>query len=107
MFDFGVGYSELFILALIAVIGQFMAKARGMAREFQGHVDAAMKDAGVEDLKKTAQGLKSELSGASVIGGAAATQARSSNDFDQYFGPSPEPGETRVKGEPVTGQSST
>ena len=53
MFDFGVGYSEMFVLALIAVIvigpkdlpkvlrafGKMMTKARGMAREFQGHVD--------------------------------------------------------------------
>jgi Tat protein translocase TatB subunit len=62
MFDFGVGYSELFVLVVIAVIvigpkdlprvlrtfGQFSRKAKGMAREFQGHVDAAMKDAGVD-----------------------------------------------------------
>ena len=66
MFDFGVGYTELFVLALVAVIvigpkdlprvlrtfGQFMQKARGMAREFQGHVDAAMKETGVAELKK-------------------------------------------------------
>jgi sec-independent protein translocase protein TatB len=124
MFDFGVGYSELFVLALIAVVvigpkdlpkvlrtfGQFMSKARGMAREFQGHVDAAMKDAGVDDLKKQAQSLKADLSTPNTpntMGGAAATQSRTSNDFDKYFGASPEAGETRVKGEVVApGQSS-
>ncbi|MEI2806715.1 MAG: Sec-independent protein translocase protein TatB [Albidovulum sp.] len=66
MFDFGVGYSELFVIAVVAVIvigpkdlprvlrtfGQFMNKARRMAGEFQGHVDAAMKDAGVADVRK-------------------------------------------------------
>ena len=51
-FGFGVGYSELFVLAIIAVVvigpkdlpkvlrtfGQFMNKARAISREFQGHV---------------------------------------------------------------------
>jgi sec-independent protein translocase protein TatB len=76
MFDFGVGYSELFVLALVAIIvigpkdlpkvlrtfGQMMTKMRGMAREFQGHVDVAMKDAGVADLKKDMQSLKNMAS---------------------------------------------
>jgi sec-independent protein translocase protein TatB len=75
MFDFGVGYSELFVLGLIAVIligpkdlpkvmrmiGQVTRKMRGMAREFQGHLDAAMKDSGVEELKKDFQAAKSDL----------------------------------------------
>ncbi len=74
-FDFGVGYSEMFVLAVIAVIvigpkdlpkvlrtfGQFMKKARGMAREFQGHVDAAMKDSGVDGLKKDLADIKSTV----------------------------------------------
>ena len=104
MFDFGVGYSELFVLALIAVIvigpkdlpkmlrafGKMMTKARGMAREFQGHVDSAMKDAGLDDVKKDLQalkvgnpmtGLKNEISSAS---------SSKSNDFDKYFGASDE-----------------
>lgn len=122
MFDFGVGYSELFVLALLAVIvigpkdlpkvlrtfGQFMNKARGMAREFQGHVDAAMKDAGIDDLKKEAQGMKStmssSLSAPNLMGGAAATQSRSGNDFDAIFGAAPEEGETKVAGAVVTAE---
>ena len=72
MFDFGVGYSELFVLALVAVIvigpkdlprvlrtfGQFMNKARRMAGEFQTHVDAAMKDSGVADIRKDIEQAK-------------------------------------------------
>jgi sec-independent protein translocase protein TatB len=66
MFDFGIGTSELFIIAIIALlvvgpkdlpkllrtIGQFTTKIRGMAREFQGHLNEAMRETGVEDVKK-------------------------------------------------------
>ena len=101
MFDFGVGYSELFVLALIAVIvigpkdlpkvlrafGKMMTKARGMAREFQGHVDSAMKDAGLDDVKKDLQGLKN-LNPMTQIKNEIASPSASgkSNDFDKYFG---------------------
>ena len=58
MFDFGFGYSEMFVVAVVAIIvigpkdlpkvlralGRTVAKMRGMAREFQGHLDQAMKD---------------------------------------------------------------
>ena len=101
MFDFGVGYSEMFVLALIAVIvigpkdlpkvlrafGKMMTKARGMAREFQVHVDSAMKDAGLEDVKKDLQGLKN-LNPMTQIKNEIASPSSSSksNDFDKYFG---------------------
>jgi sec-independent protein translocase protein TatB len=101
MFDFGVGYSELFVLALIAVIvigpkdlpkvlrafGKMMTKARGMAREFQGHVDLAMKDAGLEDVKKDLQGLKNLNPKTQIKNDIASPSSSSkSNDFDKYFG---------------------
>jgi sec-independent protein translocase protein TatB len=131
MFDFGVGYFELFILALLAVVvigpkelpkvlrgfGQFMTKMRGMAKEFQVHVDAAMRDTGVDELKREAKNLKDGLSGgmeagakdmnsqltAPSIGGSIAQVApRSSNttDFDSLFG-NDATGETRVAGKTV------
>jgi sec-independent protein translocase protein TatB len=113
-FGFGVGYSEMFVLALIAVIvigpkdlprvlrtfGQFMRKARGMAREFQTHVDAAMKDAGVDGLKKDFQSLKSiATSPALQDGGVVDFKAKTPSDFGTYFADGP--GEARVAGEPV------
>ena len=66
MFDFGIGYTELVVIALVAIIvigpkdlpsvlrafGRTMTKMRGMAREFQGHLDAAMKEAGLDEVKK-------------------------------------------------------
>lgn len=117
MFDFGVGYSELFVLGLIAVIvigpkdlpkvlrtfGQMMRKMRGMAREFQGHVDVAMKDAGVADLKKDMQSLKHLASapGTDVKKefGISMPDAKS-NDFKVLF--SNASGETRIAGERST-----
>ena len=72
MFDFGIGYTELVVIALVAIIvigpkdlpkvlrafGRTMQKMRGMAREFQGHLDQAMREAGVDEIKKEINNLK-------------------------------------------------
>jgi sec-independent protein translocase protein TatB len=125
-FDFGVGYSELFVLAVLAVIvigpkdlpkvlrtfGKFMNKARGMAREFQGHVDAAMKESGVDGLKKDIADIKSTVSNSVAAPNTIAAptapnmQAPSgaytlpslTKDFETYFGSSDATGETHVGG---------
>jgi len=66
MFDFGIGSSELVIIAVIALIvigpkdlpkvlrsiGQFTTKMRSMAREFQRHLDEATKDTGLDEVKQ-------------------------------------------------------
>jgi sec-independent protein translocase protein TatB len=117
MFDFGVGYTELFVLAIIAAIvigpkdlpkvlrtfGQFMNKARGMAREFQGHVDAAMRESGAETLKKDFLDLRKSVDDAtrnSTVESKAAPSLTSSaqTDFARYFGADAACGETRVAG---------
>ncbi len=99
MFDFGVGYSEMFVLALIAIIvigpkdlpkvlrgfGRMMTKVRGMSREFQGHVDSAMKDAGLEDVKKDLAALKSGNPMATIKNDIGLSASPKNNDFDQYF----------------------
>jgi sec-independent protein translocase protein TatB len=78
MFDFGLSFSHIVVIVLLAVIvigpkdlpvvlrrlGQFMNKMRGMAREFQGQVDIAMKDAGMDGIQKDLQSLKSGVSAA-------------------------------------------
>src|SRR4051794_34545621 len=65
MFD--IGWSELVVIAVVALIaigpkelpgvlrmvGQWMAKARKMAAEFQGQFNEAMREAEMADLKKT------------------------------------------------------
>jgi sec-independent protein translocase protein TatB len=117
MFDFGVGYTELFVLAIIAAIvigpkdlpkvlrtfGQFMSKARSMAREFQGHVDAAMRESGAETLKKDFQDFRKSVDDAtknSTVESKAAPSLTSSaqTDFARCFGPDAACGETRVAG---------
>jgi sec-independent protein translocase protein TatB len=104
MFDFGVGYSEMFVLALIAVIvigpkdlpkvlrafGRMMTKVRGLSREFQGHVDAAMKDAGLEDVKKDFAALKGGNPLTSIKNDIAPSLPNKGNDFDKYFDASDE-----------------
>ncbi len=66
MFDFGIGSTELILIAVVALIvigprdlpkvlrtvGQVMTKVRAMAREFQGHIEDAAKESGLDDLKK-------------------------------------------------------
>ena len=65
MFDFGIGSFELMMLAVVAIIvvgpkdlpkllrtvGQFATKVRAMAREFQGYLDEAARDTGLDDVK--------------------------------------------------------
>jgi sec-independent protein translocase protein TatB len=100
MFDFGIGYSELFLIAVVAVIvigpkdlprvlrafGKTVAKMRTMAREFQGHLDSAMKDAGLEDVKKEIQALKTVGIDEPAAKKAAPAATVANNDFDKYFG---------------------
>ena len=71
MFDFGIGASELMIIAVVALIvigprelpkvlravGRFVNQMRGMASEFQKHLDAAMRETGIEEVKKDVRNL--------------------------------------------------
>lgn len=105
MFDFGVGYSEMFLIAVVAIIvigpkdlphvlrafGRTMAKMRGMAREFQGHLDSAMREAGLDDVKKEIQGLKNIGNGSIIepVAKKPAAATQTDNDFSKYFGEEP------------------
>jgi sec-independent protein translocase protein TatB len=116
MFDFGIGYTELVVIALVAVIvigpkdlpkvlrafGRTTAKLRSMAREFQGHLDQAMREAGVDEVKKEIANLKStipdvkkELDKVAEATKAPVTEAKKDvegeikkqdDDFKKYFG---------------------
>jgi sec-independent protein translocase protein TatB len=105
MFDFGIGYTELMVVAIVAVIvigpkdlpkvlrafGKTMAKVRGMAREFQGHLDQAMREAGVDEVKKEVQNLKSTVTSAAEPVQQAKTDIaqglqKDQDDFKKYFG---------------------
>ena len=146
MFDFGLSASHILVIAVLAVIaigpkdlpmvlrrfGQFMNKMRGMARDFQGQVDVAMKDAGMDGIRQDLQVLKSgvtaAMSPASTLmtstvsalnaapassaasgselgnGSMALTLAASYNDFTQHFGTGTV-GETRVQGRGLDGEN--
>jgi sec-independent protein translocase protein TatB len=75
MFD--IGWSELVVIAVVALIaigpkelpgvlrmvGQWMGKARKMATEFQGQFQEAMREAEMADLKKTFDEVKETATG--------------------------------------------
>ncbi len=66
-----IGWSELLVVAVVAIIvigpkdlpralktaGQWVAKVRGIAREFQSGIDDMIRDSDLEDLKKEAQAI--------------------------------------------------
>src|SRR5262249_26536601 len=98
MFDFGVGYTEMMVIAVVAIIvigpkdlprvlrglGRMMTKARGMAREFQGHMDAAMKEAGLDEVKRDLQSLKNPIT--SVKDSVTSELNKQDESFKKYFG---------------------
>src|SRR5437879_1521154 len=75
MFD--IGWSELVVIAVVALIaigpkelpgvlrmvGQWMGKARKMAGEFQGQFQEAMREAEMADLKKSFDEVKEAATG--------------------------------------------
>src|SRR3954452_12682697 len=95
MFDFGIGYTEILVIALGAIIviqpkdlykvlralGRTMAKVRGMAREFQGHLDAAMRESGLDEVKREVQSIKSM----NPVADVAADLKKEESDFKKTF----------------------
>ena len=65
MFDFGIGATELMLIAVVALlvvgpkdlprlmrwVGNAVARVRALAREFQGHLDEAMRDTGIDEIR--------------------------------------------------------
>ncbi|MCA3556367.1 Sec-independent protein translocase protein TatB [Aestuariivirga sp.] len=106
MFDFGFGYSEMFVIAVVAIIvigpkdlpkvlrafGKTVARMRGMAREFQGHLDQAMKETGFDEVKKEFDNVRNQ---ANFIDPAVAKKAaedstqKQVDDFKKLFGEVP------------------
>ena len=106
MFDFGFGYSEMFVVAVVAIIvigpkdlpkvlrafGKTIAKMRGMAREFQGHLDQAIKETGFEDVKKEFDNIKNPANFIDPTMAKKATEDASKkqvDDFKKLFGDAP------------------
>ncbi|HHN66419.1 MAG TPA: twin-arginine translocase subunit TatB [Thermopetrobacter sp.] len=70
MFDFGLGATELMLIAVVALIvvgpkelpallrtvGALVSRVRALAGEFKGQLDELMEESGVDDIKKTMKG---------------------------------------------------
>jgi sec-independent protein translocase protein TatB len=103
MFDFGIGYTEMFVVAVVAIIvigpkelpqvlralGKSLAKMRGMAREFQGHLDSAMKEAGLDEVKKEFNNLRSMNPIETVKKDVVSDVKKQEDDFKKLFGDAP------------------
>jgi sec-independent protein translocase protein TatB len=119
MFD--IGWSELVVIAVVALIaigpkelpgvlrmvGQWMGKARKMAAEFQGQFQEAMREAEMADLKKSFDEVKDVATGLSPANVMTSLQKDVSDalqigDIDK---PADQPVDAQVAsaiGEPVT-----
>jgi sec-independent protein translocase protein TatB len=119
MFD--IGWSELVVIAVVALIaigpkelpgvlrmvGQWMGKARKMAAEFQGQFQEAMREAEMADLKKSFDEVKDVATGLSPANVMTSLQKDVSDalqigDIDK---PATTPNDAQVAsaiGEPVT-----
>jgi sec-independent protein translocase protein TatB len=78
MFD--IGWSELVVIGVVALIvigpkelpsvlrniGQAMSKLRSMASEFQGQFQEALREAELDELRKQAEKLSSEVTAAAT-----------------------------------------
>lgn len=95
MFD--IGWSELFLIGIVALIvvgpkdlpklfhalGQFTAKARSMARDFQRAMEQAARDAGVDDVANVAKDMKSMTSPRAMGLDALSSASKKFDAWDQ------------------------
>jgi sec-independent protein translocase protein TatB len=114
MFD--IGWSELVVIAVVALIaigpkelpgvlrmvGQWMGKARKMAAEFQGQFQEAMREAEMADLKKSFDEVKEAATG--IAGGNVMTSLQKDVGDALQIGNIDQPADAQVasaRGEPV------
>jgi sec-independent protein translocase protein TatB len=111
MFD--IGWGELVVIGIVALIaigpkelptvlrtlGQYMAKIRRMAGDFQSQFQEAMREAELSELKKQAEDLKSSVSDVTRFDPMADTQKEIERAFEM---PEPKPVETASETPPGT-----
>lgn len=92
---FGMGWTELLVVGIVALIvvgpkdlpvlfrtlGQFVGKARGMAREFSRAMNQAADDAGVSDLQNTIKSATNPV-GSALDGVKDATRSMTNLESD-------------------------
>ena len=111
MFD--IGWGELVVIGIVALIaigpkelptvlrtlGQYMAKIRRMAGDFQSQFQEAMREAELSELKKQAEDIKSSVSDVTRFDPMADTQKEIERAFEM---PEPKPVETASEPPPGT-----
>src|SRR5215475_4019972 len=94
MFD--IGWGELVVIGIVALIaigpkelptvlrtlGQYMAKIRRMAADFQGQFQEAMREAELAELKKQAEDIKSSVGDLTNFNPMADTQKEVERAFE-------------------------
>ena len=114
MFD--IGWSELVVIAVVALIaigpkelpgvlrmvGQWMGKARKMASEFQGQFQEAMREAEMADIKKTFDEVKETATG--FTSNNIMTSLQKDVSDAMQIGDIDKPQDTKLEDAPVDGQ---
>src|SRR5882757_3197322 len=120
-FMFDIGWSELVVIAVVALIaigpkelpgvlrmvGQWMGKARKMAAEFQGQFQEAMREAEMADLKKSFDEVKDAATG--FAGGNVMTSLQKDVGDALQIGNIDKPADAQVAsavGEPIATSTS-
>ncbi|MEQ9638947.1 MAG: Sec-independent protein translocase protein TatB [Alphaproteobacteria bacterium] len=86
-----IGWTEMLVIAVVAVVvigpkelpralrtaGQLLGKARGLARDFQRHVDDMVRESELDELRQKANAFKSDPANFvdNTIGGGTETRA--------------------------------
>ncbi len=121
-----IGGSELLVIALVLILvvgpkdlprvlrtaGRFMAKMRGMTREFQRSIDEMAREADVEDMRKELNSVSKVVSGAvsesdvakkveNTIDSTGALRDSLKEDYDSTGGSTDEAGEAAAKLQPL------
>jgi len=121
MFDLDPG--KLIVIGIVALVaipskdlprvlrtlGKMVGKMRGMAREFQGHLDTAMKETGFEDVKKELDNIRTagNIVEPAKKPVAADERKKQEDDFKKLFGVVPAADAPAEPAATSTGPSST
>ena len=88
---------------VLRAFGKTVAKMRGMAREFQGHLDSAMKEAGIDEVKKEFDNLKSSANVIEPVKKTVVSEAKKQeDDFKKLFGDVPATSPSAEAAKPTT-----
>ena len=108
---FGMGGAEMLVIGIVALIvvgpkdlpmlfrnvGQFVGKARGMAREFQFAMNKAVDESGVNDISKTLKTASNPIGSAFDSVKEAATDATNDIKKNLNIDPDSETGKLAAK----------